>query len=798
MSQVVTKRVVLYSTASSEHPYRISNNNEEVLLKTETLSSDTNKAIELDVGTNQGSEIVFNVQSDGEPTASKTFVTTTTSRKVIRTYVTDTGEPQQLTIQTNPVVSTSVEVEKHGNQVQNDTNVKNIFETELQSQHKEPKNRASSKIQMESPAYVSTMTDQQHITATNEKVNEKNSQSTNSSKTSNPRTSIGSSYTYRVKDGVAILENVTKYRSQKRTKKERSEPQQTITYTGYQQVDGNQTNQSILTQTEPLEKTLKAFPNEEKIENESGNYERETHTWPREDTKTPHNKKDNAQTLQNKLKFIPLKYTQEETEEPRYNSKQQLQNISEKATTICPQHTYVTYAHHLHQNQDTKPSKSLARSSPSRLLIPDFNPHRSTQEVKEPTPPPTKLAKGKPEEWITQVATQEEVRSEPPLQAKRLSADKVQFLHSQDTQPVKKLDASSPGRLVIPDFNQHSSTIEVKELSPPPTKLEKRKPEGWITQVATQEEVRSEPPLQANRLSADKVQFLHSQDTQPVKKLDASSPGRLVIPDFNHHSSTIEVKELSPPPTKLEKRKPEEWITQVATQEEVRSEPPLQSNRLSADKVQFLHNQDTQPVKKLDASSPGRLVIPDFNQHSSTIEVKELSPPPTNLEKRKPEGWITQVATQEEVRSEPPLQANRLSADKVQFLHSQDTQPVKKLDASSPGRLVIPDFNQHSSTIEVKELSPPPTNLEKRKPEGWITQVATQEEVRSEPPLQANRLSADRLAFLLFCWRWAKFFDLYGGTVLIKVRNDKSARRGSIELFNRLCVLAVKKLHFVC
>ena len=383
------------------------------------------------------------------------------------------------------------------------------------------------------------------------------------------------------------------------------------------------------------------------------------------------------------------------------------------------------------RSQDTQPVKKLDASSPGRLVIPDFNQHSSTIEVKELSPPPTKLEKRKPEEWITQVATQEEVRSEPPLQANRLSADKVQFLHSQDTQPVKKLDASSPGRLVIPDFNQHSSTIEVKELSPPPTKLEKRKSVEWITQVATQEEVRSEPPLQANRLSADKVQFLHSQDTQPVKKLDASSPGRLVIPDFNQHSSTIEVKELSPPPTKLEKRKPEEWITQVATQEEVRSEPPLQANRLSADKVQFLHSQDTQPVKKLDASSPGRLVIPDFNQHSSTIEVKELSPPPTKLEKRKPEEWITQVATQEEVRSEPPLQANRLSADKVQFLHSQDTQPVKKLDASSPGRLVIPDFNQHSSTIEVKELSPPPTKQEKRKSVEWITSYSGRSQIRT-------------------------------------------------------------------
>ena len=196
----------------------------------------------------------------------------------------------------------------------------------------------------------------------------------------------------------------------------------------------------------------------------------------------------------------------------------------------------------------------------------------------------------------------------------------MQFLHTQETQPVEMVDASSAGRLVIPDFNQHPSTIEVKELSPP-AKVEKRKTDDWITQVVTQEEVRSEPPLQANRLSADKMQFLHTQETQPVKKLDASSPGRLVIPDFNQHTSTIEVKELSPP-AKVEKRKTDEWITQVVTQEEVRSEPPLQANRLSADKMQFLHTQETQPVKKLDASSPGRLVIPAFNQQTSTIEVR--------------------------------------------------------------------------------------------------------------------------------------------------------------------------------
>ena len=581
MSQVVTKRVELYSTGSSEHPYVISNNNEDALFKTEILSSGINKAIELDGDTNQGSTIVINVQSDEEPMASKTFLKTKTSRQVIRTYVTDTGEQQQIASQTIPVVTTTVNVEKHGKNVQNETDIKPLFETELHSHHRELNKK---QIPMESQTYLPMKTkQQQHTTATNEQVNETNSQSTNSSKTSKSKTSIKSCYTYRVKDGVAILENVTKYQSQKQTNRERSLPQpQTNTYTDYQQIDGSQTNQSRLTQTDPLLKALGASPGEEKNENGQGNREKQTYTWSTIEQRIPHNKNEND-NLRWEKKFIPLQNTQHE-ELREANTSRYHQNIPEatKNQWLQPTSTY-----ELHNHQDTKPWQKLDTSTPGRLVIPDFNQHTSTIEVKELTPPPTKVEKRKTEEWITQVATQEEVRSEPPLQANRLSADKVQFLHSQDTQPVKKLDASSPGRLVIPDLNQHTSTIEVKELIPTPTKVEKRKTEEWITQVATQEEVRSEPPLQANRLSADKVQFLHSQDTQPVKKLDASSPGRLVIPDFNQHTSTIEVKELTPPPTKVEKRKTEEWITQVATQEEVRSERPLQANRLSADKVQF-------------------------------------------------------------------------------------------------------------------------------------------------------------------------------------------------------------------
>ncbi|XP_020631464.1 uncharacterized protein LOC110068429 [Orbicella faveolata] len=328
MSQVVTKRVVLYSSDSSEHPYVISNNNEDELLKTETLSSDTNKAIELDVGSNQGSEIVLNVQSDEEPMASKTFVKTETSRKVIHTYVTDTGEPQEFTIQTAPVVTTSLNIEKHGKQVQNDdTNIKQIFETELRSHPREPNEQTSSKIQIESPTYIPTKTNQQHIIPTNQQANETNSQSTNSSKTSNPRTSIKSCYTYRVKDGVAILENVTKYQSRKQTKKERSHPQKTTTYTDYQQIDGNEDSHSVLTKTQTLAKTT-SLVKEIKQDGQSSQ-EKETYTWSTEEHQINSNNKENDHTSQGEIQFLPIKNTQNQDLRITKSQRQRQKNSQE-------------------------------------------------------------------------------------------------------------------------------------------------------------------------------------------------------------------------------------------------------------------------------------------------------------------------------------------------------------------------------------------------------------------------------------------------------------------------------------
>ena len=397
-------------------------------------------------------------------------------------------------------------------------------------------------------------------------------------------------------------------------------------------------------------------------------------------------------------------------------------------------------------NQETQRVEKVNVPSPGRLVIPDYNQDSSSLKVQEVSPPPKVEKRKAAEEWITQTVKPVELRSELPPPTNKLSVHQLEFLQTQETQPATKVDGPSPGRLVIPAFDQHSSTVEVQEKSPPP-KVEKLKTEQWITQTIKQEELRSELPPPSNKLSADKVQFLNNQETQRVEKVNVPSPGRLVIPDYNQDSSSLKVQEVSPPP-KVEKRKAaEEWITQTVKPVELRSELPPPTNKLSVHQLEFLQTQETQPATKVDGPSPGRLVIPAFDQHSFTVEVQEKSPPP-KVEKLKTEQWITQTIKQEELRSELPPPSNKLSADKVQFLNNQETQRVEKVNVPSPGRLVIPDYNQDSSSLKVQEVSPPP-KVEKRKAaEEWITQTVKPVELRSELPPPTNKLSVHQLEFL--------------------------------------------------
>ena len=276
----------------------------------------------------------------------------------------------------------------------------------------------------------------------------------------------------------------------------------------------------------------------------------------------------------------------------------------------------------------------------------------------------------------------------------------MQFLQDQETQRVDKANFSTPGRIIIPDFSQDSSTLQTQQTSPPP-KLDKRKAEEWITHTIKHEELRSEPPPPTNKLSAHKVQFLQTQETQPATNVDGPSPGRLVIPHFEKQTSTFKVQE-KPPPPKTEKLHAEQWITTTIKQEDLRSEMPAPANKLTADKLHFLQKQDTQPTAKADGVSPGRLVIPDFEQHSSTVEVQETVPSP-KVDKRNAERWITHTFKQEELRSELPPPVNKLPTDKVQFLQDQETQRVDKANFATPGRIIIPDFSQNSRTLQRRE-----------------------------------------------------------------------------------------------
>ena len=395
------------------------------------------------------------------------------------------------------------------------------------------------------------------------------------------------------------------------------------------------------------------------------------------------------------------------------------------------------------QDQETQRVTKVTFSTPADKTIPDFSQDSSTLQTQQTSPPP-KLDKRKAEEWITHTIKHEELRSEPPPPTNKLSAHKVQFLQTQETQPATKVDGPSPGRLVIPDFEKQTSTFKVDE-KPPPPKTEKLHAEQWITTTIRQEDLRSEMPAPANKLTADKLHFLQKQDTQPAAKADGVSPGRLVIPDFEQHSSTVEVQETVPSP-KVDKRNAERWITHTFKQEELRSELPPPVNKLPTDKVQFLQDQETQRVDKANFSTPGRIIIPDFSQDSSTLQTQQTSPPP-KLDKRKAEEWITHTIKHEELRSEPPPPTNKLSAHKVQFLQTQETQPATKVDGPSPGRLVIPDFEKQTSTFKVDE-KPPPPKTEKLHAEQWITTTIRQEDLRSEMPAPANKLTADKLHFL--------------------------------------------------
>ena len=723
MSHVNSQRVIKHLRATQDHQHK-----------------DTEcEKVSTDVFGNTNAERQLRDPSDRYPTEAVTFnipneeiskkdvQTTKTSTQVIRTYYQNGKQHTELTIQQNPPFMTSVKV---------NTGEKN---TEAKTSHKEAKYPHASYCtpsysQVKSNKYSPVEYGLHNIGKASDYENQSDHSLTEITKPK-VKSKSQTSYTYKIQNGVAILQTIERCEEKPTTTRIKNEKDE--------QVNGKQT----LSNSGQTEETTKETPSlkthmasatrkgEEKNSRDFLKHKKDSHGLHAIEEFKQHSNTVNLQQTVPHHKVEKKNLEQWIThaireQDLRSETRPQLNKLSTAKVQFL-------------QNQETKRVKKVTFSTPADKTIPDFSQDSSTLQTQQTSPPP-KLDKRKAEEWITHTTKHEELRSEPPPPTNKLSAHKVQFLQTQETQPATKVDGPSPGRLVIPDFEKQTSTFKVDE-KPPSPKTEKLHAEQWITTTIRQEDLRSEMPAPANKLTTDKLHFLQKQDTQPAAKADGVSPGRLVIPDFEQHSSTVEVQETVPSP-KVDKRNAERWITHTFKQEELRSELPPPVNKLPTDKVQFLQDQETQRVDKANFSTPGRIIIPDFSQDSSTLQTQQTSPPP-KLDKRKAEEWITHTIKHEELRSEPPPPTNKLSAHKVQFLQTQETQPATKVDGPSPGRLVIPDFEKQTSTFKVDE-KPPSPKTEKLHAEQWITTTIRQEDLRSEMPAPANKLTADKLHFL--------------------------------------------------
>ena len=669
--------------------------------------------------------VTFNIPN--ESIFKKNVQTTKTSTQVIRTYYQNGKQHTELTIQQNPPFMTSVNL---------NTGEKN---TEAKTSHKEAKYPHASYCtpsysQLKSNKYSPVEYGLHNIGKASDYENQSDHSLTEITKPK-VKSKSQTSYTYKIQNGVAILQTIERCEdkptttSKKNEKGEQVNRKQTLSNSGQTEDTTNET---------PCLKTHMASATRKGQEKNSRDFLKD-----KKDSQGLHaieEFKEHSNTV-NLQQTVPHHKLEKKNVEQWITHTIKEQDL--RSELPPPLNKLSTAKVQFLQNQETQRVTKVTFSTPADKTIPDFSQDSSTSKTQQTSPPP-KLDKRKAEEWITHTIKHEELRSEPPPPTNKLSAHKVQFLQTQETQPATKVDGPSPGRLVIPDFEKQTSTFKVDE-KPPPPKTEKLHAEQWITTTIRQEDLRSEMPAPANKLTADKLHFLQKQDTQPAAKADGVSPGRLVIPDFEQHSSTVEVQETVPSP-KVDKRNAERWITHTFKQEELRSELPPPVNKLPTDKVQFLQDQETQRVDKANFSTPGRIIIPDFSQDSSTLQTQQTSPPP-KLDKRKAEEWITHTIKHEELRSEPPPPTNKLSAHKVQFLQTQETQPATKVDGPSPGRLVIPDFEKQTSTFKVDE-KPPPPKTEKLHAEQWITTTIRQEDLRSEMPAPANKLTADKLHFL--------------------------------------------------
>ena len=257
----------------------------------------------------------------------------------------------------------------------------------------------------------------------------------------------------------------------------------------------------------------------------------------------------------------------------------------------------------------------------------------------------------------------------------------------------------------------------MKELTARPAKVEKRKPEEWITQVASIQ--KSTGQVGTNKLSSDLV---YREDVEPTNTSKARLSGKLVVHDCKGKNAKKDVTEgiqLS----HGSRANVDVWITQANKYGKERSELPSLIGKVSEDKMKYLQTQDMEPA--LSPLQDDNRVTSEVNHHHQNVslEVQDIS---LSGKDQKPTfgQWSTTRTRTQVGRSEEPDARKRRCAEAVEYSDSQNGQRAERCESVSLGEIVIPDSKQHSFSVNILQHSPG-LEREKRNSQQWITQNRT-------------------------------------------------------------------------
>ena len=349
----------------------------------------------------------------------------------------------------------------------------------------------------------------------------------------------------------------------------------------------------------------------------------------------------------------------------------------------------------------------------------------------------------------------------------------MQFLQEQETQRVDKANFSTPGRIIISDFNQDSSTLQRGEQEAlfagrngsPQGVLFNQNSYRTIVNVSekafSEEKPRDEALIsgnaksmsvaRSNKGSVFKLQFVQTVDADFSLKEDIVLPGRLVIPDFRNSRGRLGSKDSALPP-EIGKRGGGDWVTHSMTREEIGSIPLRSRSKFSEDKVGF------SSAKEVQQNKPLLLSTNQMKERGTFQESQNLTGPNNYLtggglvllsgpsNKRSEEKFELTYNQDVELLGEmsdgrltnnlPASQREFKDADEaVALMHRKDsddeTLHLTLKQGTPSGGIVIPNNDAYSFSIDVQDpaLSGKKSNIQRE----WLTHSLTHEQIRTLP-----------------------------------------------------------------